>query len=375
MKPSIKLFTIRGIDVGIHYSWFFILILVTWTLADGFYPRSFPDWTEIEYWGTGLISAFALFGSVLLHELAHSFVAQSKGIPVSSITLMLIGGVSNITAPTKRASTEFQIAVVGPLTSAGLSIFFLAVLVLIGPQEFENSSPFQGMIFYLAYINLLLAAFNLVPGYPLDGGRILRSIVWAVTDDEGTAMRAAGWSGQIVGWMMIGIGVYMALGGETLGGLWIAFIGWILQGVANTGTLEYQLSQTLKDIRISEVMSEDAGNVHPDLTVTDLITGVFVRANRRYALVIDDGAMIGIITLSDVHRRDSHLWDYQTVRDVMTPAPIHTISAEEMVDDALKLLTEHDVNQLPVMRDGRIVGVLLRESVLRYFQILRDSKP
>ncbi|MDO8750071.1 MAG: site-2 protease family protein, partial [Dehalococcoidia bacterium] len=231
MRPSFRLGRIAGVEIGVHYTWLFAFALIAWSLAAGFFPISFPGWSPVAYWATGVAAALLLFVSVLLHELAHSFVAKAKGLPVRGITLFIFGGVSNIGGEAAKAKDEFVIAIVGPLTSLVLAGFFwLLYSVLMNTSRLWSGQgePLAATLFYLSLINLMLAAFNLLPGFPLDGGRVLRSILWGTTGSLAKATRIAASVGQAFGWLLIAWGVYQVLGGNYLGGLWIAFIGWFL---------------------------------------------------------------------------------------------------------------------------------------------------
>lgn len=375
VRASIRLGSIRGIEIGIHYSWFFIAILISWSLAEGFFPRFFENWSEVQYWTAGIVSALLLFASVLVHELAHSFVAQWKGIPVKSITLFLFGGVSNITGRADRASTEFLVAAVGPLTSAVLGVVFLLLWLVVGPDEVSDASPVQGVLLYLANINLLLAAFNLVPGFPLDGGRVLRSTVWGVTGDEQKATKVATWSGQVVGWLMIGYGLFLFLStGELLGGLWLAFIGWFLQGAASSSQMEYEMDKLLGNVEVRQIMEPNPETVTPDLDVNSLLHEHFIQKGKRAMPVMEDDRLIGIVTMTDTQRLGQEDLQRLRVRDIMTTGELATARASDPVDNALRQMVERDVNQVIVGTDGHVEGMLSRETIVRYFHMLRDRR-
>ena len=375
MTPSFRIARIAGIDIGVHYSWFFIFILVAWSVAEGFFPRFFPDWTEAQYWVTGVLASLLLFASVLVHELAHSLVAIRRGIEVNSITLFIIGGVSNLSGRSEKASTEFLVAIVGPVSSALIGLVCLALWAVLGPDELPDSRPAIGILLYLGNVNLLLAVFNLVPGFPLDGGRVLRSIVWGVTKSEKRATDVAAWSGQIIGWGMIIFGLFMFLDGELLGGLWLAFIGWFLLGAANSGRLEYEMSSLLGDVPVSQVMEPVADTVTPDTAVPELLWTHLVQRGKRAVPVLDGGQLAGIVSITDVHRAEK---DGQQpglkVGDIMTRPPLATIPPDATVEEALKVIVESDVNQLLVLRDTEIAGMISREGIMRYFQALRSQR-
>jgi Zn-dependent protease len=378
MKPSIHLIRVSGIDIGIHYSWIFIAVLITWSLGgdNGFFERFFPDWSATEYWVSAVIAMLLLFVALLAHELSHSFVSIARGIPVRDITLFLFGGVSNITESPKSARTEFLIAFVGPLSSAIIGGLCLLLYAFAGPDKVEDASPAQGILLYLGYINLLLAVFNLVPAFPLDGGRVLKAIVWSSSGSERTATVVSSWSGQMIGWGLIVYGLFMFLSGELLGGLWMAFIGWFLQGAASSGRMQFEMDRLMGGVKVSDVMEPDPETVAPNMPVRELALEVFVRRGRRAAPVTLDGRLVGIVTLTDVHRPGIAEMDNLQVSQVMTEPPLVTVPPDAMVNDVLKLMVEKDLNQVIVLREGRLAGMLSREGVVRYFDsAMRQDRP
>jgi Zn-dependent protease len=232
MKSSIRLGRAAGIDVGIHYTWLFAFALIAWSLAAGYFPSTAPALATTTYWLLGVAAALALFASVLIHEFSHSLVALARGLRVHSITLFIFGGVSNIAGEAERAIDEFLIAVVGPLSSFVLAGVFWAA----GRTAVLDGTPLGAFIGYLASVHLILGLFNLVPGFPLDGGRVLRSILWASTGSLRRATQIASYVGQGFGFLLIFWGVSRLLGGDVFGGIWTAFIGWFEQrrGVHST---------------------------------------------------------------------------------------------------------------------------------------------
>ena len=368
MKPSIHLIRIGGIDIGIHYSWIFIAGLITYSLADGFFPLYFETWSTAEYWIAAVISALLLFVALLAHELAHSFVSRARGIPVHDITLFLLGGVSNITENPKSAKTEFLIAIVGPLTSAIIGVFFIIVWLVIAPENLEDASVMQGIILYLGYINIILAIFNLVPGFPLDGGRVLKAVAWSITESERKATNIAAWSGQMVGWGLILLGLVTLLSGEPLSGLWLAFIGWFLQGAASSNKMQFEMDRLLGGVQVAAVMETDPDTVTPNMPVRELVQEVFVRRGRRAAPVMHDGELVGIVTLTDVHKPGIEQMGELVVSQVMTESPVTVTTPDAMVNEVLQVMVRSDLNQVPVVAGGQLAGMLSREGVVRYFE-------
>ena len=277
MKASFSLGRIAGIEIGVHYSWLLAFALVAGTLAAGFFPAVYPGWSTLAYWITGIVAALLLFISVLVHELSHSFVARGRGLPVQGITLFIFGGVSNLRGEAQRAWDEFAIAIVGPLTSAVLAGIFWGLTFLIADQ----SSPLAATLSYLAIINALLAAFNLLPGFPLDGGRVLRSVLWGGTGSLVKATNISAMVGRVLGWGLIGWGVFRILQGDLLGGLWTAFIGWFLSSIADASRKEVVAQEIFQEVRVRDLMEPEPEAVKPGVMVDEIVTECFLRRGKR----------------------------------------------------------------------------------------------
>ena len=277
MKASFSLGRIAGIEIGVHYSWLLAFALVAGTLAAGFFPAVYPGWSTPAYWITGIVAALLLFISVLVHELSHSFVARGRGLPVQGITLFIFGGVSNLRGEAQRAWDEFAIAIVGPLTSAVLAGIFWGLTFLIADQ----SSPLAATLSYLAIINALLAAFNLLPGFPLDGGRVLRSVLWGGTGSLVKATNISAMVGRVLGWGLIRWGVFRILQGDLLGGLWTAFIGWFLSSIADASRKEVVAQEIFQEVRVRDLMEPEPEAVKPGVMVDEIVTECFLRRGKR----------------------------------------------------------------------------------------------
>lgn len=358
---------IFGVEVGIHASWLLIFGLVTWSLAVGYFPSLAPDIGRTEALVLGVVAATLLFVSVLVHELAHSLVARARGLDARSITLFLFGGVSNLGGESKQPATEFVVAVVGPLTSlviAGLA--FLAAAVL-GPE----SRP--GLVAaYLATINLLLGLFNLLPGFPLDGGRLLRALVWNATGSLRRATEVAVRAGQLVAYGFLAWGVWRVLDGELLSGIWIAAIGWFLHGAASASLQQVVIDQRLRGVRVRDVVRPDPTFVLPGETVARLVDEVMLPGYRR-AVPVVDGRVVGIVTLSDVRAVPPERRASTTVAEVMGGRDgVRTIGLDDSLLDALEALGAGDYEQLPVLDEGRLVGLLTRGDIVRAIQIREE---
>ena len=368
MRASFRLGRIAGIEIGVHYTWLFAFILIAWTLSERFFPSYYPEWSKETYWITGILSALLLFASVLVHELAHSFVARSRGIEVQGITLFVFGGVSNLKREPEKARDELVIAIVGPLTSAVLAGAFWGLYTSIGNPD----SPLAAILGYLALINGLLAAFNLVPGFPLDGGRVLRSIVWGSTGNIVKATNVAAGVGQLFGWVLIGWGVYQILQDNLPNGLWVAFVGWFLNSAAVSSRKEVAMRELFRGTKVRAVMEKNPESVEPGTSVEEMVSQYFLRRGSRAMPICYGDRLLGIVTLRDVKRVPQERWANTSVAGIMTREPLHSIGPEEYVAEALRLMTEHNINQVLVTKEGKLVGLLNRAHVILYIQGVKE---
>jgi len=358
---SVKLTTIRGIDVGVHYSWFIIFFLITFSLT-GRFAAEHPRWTQAEHYAVGILTSLLFFSSILLHELAHSFVALAKGIPVRSITLFVFGGVAQIGREPDRPMTEFQIAIAGPIASALLAVGFGAVAHLAG-DEFERISALAG---WLSSINLMLALFNLVPGFPLDGGRIFRALLWRVTGNLATATRIAAGTGQTVGYAFMLVGIWTVFTVNWFNGLWLAFIGWFLLNAAQESVLQMSMRSALSGLTAEDIMARDCPTVSGQLSLADLVHEHILRTGQRCFLVSQNGRLEGLVTLHQVKAVPQDRWRDSFVEQAMTPMDrLHAVAPETAILDVLRVMEQQDVNQVPVTQGGRLLGMITRDHLLR----------
>ncbi|MCH7745008.1 MAG: site-2 protease family protein [Chloroflexi bacterium] len=366
LKPTIRLGRIAGIEIGIHYSWFAVLALVTWSLADQFFP-SIYHWSDITYWSAAFISALLLFVSVLIHELAHSLVAKARGFEVEGITLFLLGGVSKLEADAGGPKDEFVISAVGPAASLALSAIFWLTL-----QAFQDrTTPFSAIFAYLWLINLLLAIFNLLPAFPLDGGRILRSVLWGATHNFDKATTVAARGGQLFGFIFASFGIYQVLQDNFISGLWLGFIGWFLFTSASSSQQQTKTEAPVKQIFVKDVMDRHPGSVEPDLLMSEAVYEHFLRYGTKALLVCEGDQLTGILTLTDVKRVPQGQWNWVKVSHAMTRMPLWSVSPDDELSQALNVLAEHSLNQAPVLEGNRLVGMLSRAEII---QSLHSSK-
>jgi Zn-dependent protease/CBS domain-containing protein len=369
MSGSFRIGKIAGIEIDINWSWIVILVLLTVSLATGWFPQLFRGWSTATYWIVSLISALLLFVSVLLHELAHSLVARRSGLQVKNITLFIFGGVSNIEQEPKSPGVEFWMALVGPLTSLLIgAVCYLLLLPLRGTH-----SPLEAILFYLAVTNILLGLFNLIPAFPLDGGRVLRALVWKISGSLQTATRAASISGQVIAFLFILGGLWLIFGGDVLDGVWIGFIGWFLLSAAQSANTQGMLQSTLRGVTVAEVMDPTPPTVPATISLQEVVDEYFLPHGLRCALVLRDDRLAGMITLGDIRHVPREQWGSTPVERAMVPAErLHVVTPQQNLNDVLPLMAGRDVNQLPVVQNGVPVGVVSRDAVMRYLEVRRS---
>jgi Zn-dependent protease/CBS domain-containing protein len=386
-NSGFRLGKLFGIEVTVDWSWLFIFTLVTWNLAGLVFPSAHPEWSRGLNWTLALIASFLFFGSVLAHEFAHSLTAKWFGLPVRRITLFLFGGVANIEREPPSPKAEFLITVVGPLTSLVLGGFFTLLAVArinLAGLDFEQPTaamaqldPISTLLLWIGPINLLLAVFNMVPGLPLDGGRILRSIIWASTGSFQTATRWASFAGQLVAWTLIATGVAMILGVSVpifgtgfIGGLWLVFIGWFLNNAAIQSYRQVMISDLLEGVPVARLMRSDVVAVDPDLSVGQLVYDYVMGTDERGFPVMEADRLVGMVCLDDIRRVPRTEWETTMVRSIMTPADrVAVARPEESADEALSALARKDVRQMPVIENGRVVGILRRRDIMHWLQV------
>ena len=374
-RHNIPIGRILGIPIGLDYSWFVVLAVMTWTLGTGYYPAEFKNWPSFLYWLMGALTALLLFASVLLHELGHSVVALRFGIPVKSITLYMIGGVAQIGSEPPSATAEFLVAVAGPLVSLVLAAIFHLLQPLVSTVE-----PLAGLAKYLAYMNFALALLNMIPGYPLDGGRVFRAALWAGTGDLRRATRIAATAGRIFGFMFIMIGVLQMFGGNLVGGLWIAFIGWFLEMAATGQLAQTVLQDLLKGRSVAQAMSNRGATISADLTLQALVDEHILGdgQHERCFLVDQQGKTTGLMTLQRLKEVPRSRWAGTRVGEVMLALDRSVrVEASTGLWDALQKMDRSGVNQVPVTQGDRVVGMLKREDVISFLRTLQEleAKP
>jgi Zn-dependent protease len=369
MKSSIRLGRVFGIEVGLHYSWFLIALLIVMSLSAQFQAEH-SGWGPPVIWTTSLMTALLFFATLLAHELSHALVARSHGLTTRAITLFALGGVAQIEKEPEDPKTEFLVGIVGPFSSAVIGVISLGLAWVAG-WHFNNTpeTPIIAMLVWLGYINLMLAAFNMIPGFPLDGGRILRAIIWWSTKNGTRATQLAARTGQVVALGFIALGIFRFFAGAGFGGLWIAFIGWFLLQAAGSSYSTVTLTSNLKDVRVSDVMTHDCVAVDGNLNVQSFVEDHLLRSGRRCFVVEQNGEMIGLVTPHEIKHLEKARWPFTTLYDVMRPLDqVHTVTPSTPVMEALETMGRDDVNQLPVVSGNHLDGIVTRANVIQFLQ-------
>jgi Zn-dependent protease/CBS domain-containing protein len=356
---------IAGIEVRIDSSWAVIALLITYSM----YLRLsilYPELSGGGAVGLAVLSAVLFFGSVLVHELAHALVAQARGIRVQDITLFLFGGATRAKVDSRGPGDEFLIALVGPLTS-GLLAGLFGLVAGLGSDLLSRA--LAGTFGYLAWTNLLLAAFNLVPGFPLDGGRLLRSAIWKATGSLARATRIASVSGQGVGWLLVAAGVAWLLAGDLAGGIWFAFIGWFLVQAARSSYQELQLQQLLRGVEAEDVMAADLRRIPPELSLQEAVDDYFMRYDHGAFPVEEQGRTVGLLTLRGVRRVPRDQWPTHRVRDHMVPLSDQVVVAPDArMDGVVGKLQDGEAGRVLVVEDGEVVGIITPSDLTRWLR-------
>ncbi len=361
---SIRLGSLFGVPIGVNYSWFVILLLTVLSL-ETFLEVQHPFWTELQRWSTAAVASLLFFASVVAHEMSHSLVARRRGIPVRGITLFIFGGVSRLSMEASSPRAELVIALVGPLTSIALGLVFL-LLALVLPAD----TPAMEVAVVLAQVNLVLGVFNLLPGFPLDGGRVLRSLVWAMTSDFHRATSIATTLGRGLAFLMILGGVAFAFTYSFATGIWMALIGWFLEMAASSSARHLRLQDALQGFTARDMMGRGCPQVSPQITLQELVDNVIMVSGLRCFAVAENGPVEGIVTLSGVKDVPRHQWGVTVVRQVMVPVDrMKAVAPQESALRVLELMDEADVNQVPVIQDGQIMGLVSRDGVLHFLRL------
>jgi len=386
MKNGLRMGRLFGINIYLDWSWLLIFLLVAWSLATQF-ALMHPAWGPELAWSVAIAAALLFFASVLAHELAHAIVAQAQGIPVRNITLFLFGGVANIQQEPRSPRGEFLLAIVGPLTSLAIGGFCLLAVSLFAPLSadaalnpglaFASLDPLTTLLLWLGSANIVLGIFNLLPGFPLDGGRVLRAILWGVTGNFRTATRWAAGVGQVLAWLLIFSGIAMIFGVEIpffgtglIGGLWLAFIGWFMSSAARQSYQQVVVHDMLEGVPAARLMRANVPAVSPGTSTSDLVHHYVMGTDERAFPVLDGDRLVGLVTLEDIRKVAREDWDTTSAAEIMTPADqLAVVQPQDDASAALDKLTERNVHQVPVISNGHLVGLVRSSDIMRWLNL------
>ncbi len=389
MRPSggLGFGSIGGVEIRVDWSLLIIFALVCFSLATGVFPAWHPDWGAGLCWITAVGAAVLFFVSVLAHELSHAFVGRANGVVIRRITLFMFGGMAQMDAEPPSWRSELGMAIVGPVTSLMLGFAALGLVQLIsGPLHIDPEHPRQALaalgplatlLLWLGPVNVILGLFNLVPGFPLDGGRVLHAVMWGMTGDLRLATRWASRLGQAFAWLLMAAGIAMILGLQVplfgtgfLDGLWLALIGWFLNNAALMSYQQLLLRESLAEVPVRRLMQTQFVRVGPQLRLSTLVDQYVMGSGQRAFPVEADGRFLGMVSLRDLQKCARDAWESTTVGDVMTPtAKLTTVAPEQNAFEALALIGRRDLNQLPVVQDGQLLGLLRDADILKWLSL------
>jgi Zn-dependent protease len=370
MDGNITLGHVWGIPIRINPSLFLILGLLTWSLAGALLPMAYPEMTTTGRWLTALLTALLFAASILFHELAHAWVSLREGVAVHSVTLYIFGGIAQLEGKPKSPGAEFRVAAVGPASSLVLAALFWAINQAFGDRGYLGASSQ-----WLATINVLLAGFNLLPGYPLDGGRILESIVWQVSGKQETGVRVASTAGQIIAYGLIAIGVFRAFQGDVFGGLWTAFIGWILHNAATAERQAFLQRRQLAGIPVASVMGiVREPQIPAGLTLDQLVEQHILANGQGSFIVTAAGNPVGVLNLREVSQAPRAEWTSTTTGDVMIPfGELPRVSPRDELLKAVELMDANQLLLIPVFDNGALAGLLTRDEVIHHLRLRAEA--
>ncbi len=367
----VKLFTLLGFEVRIDISWLIVLVLATWALAEGLFPTLVEGLSKSTYWWMGITGAIGLFISVVLHELSHSLVARKYGIPMKGITLFIFGGVAEMHDEPANPKSELMMAVAGPVASIIIGLAFLSILVLGISGGWPE--PVVGVIQYIGGINLILAAFNLIPAFPLDGGRVLRAILWHFKKDLRSATNIAATIGSGFGMLLIFAGVIFFVRGEFLGGIWWVFLGLFLRNAVRMSKMKLELKMALGGEKVKRFMKKDPVTVTPSISLEELVEDYIYNYHYKMFPVVEDGRVKGCITTGEVREVPREEWKNKTVGDIMSGcSPDNSVPAHADAMDALKMMRSKDKSRILVMDGNELAGIITLKDMMDFISLKMD---
>lgn len=382
-KRRFTLFTIAGFKVRADFSWLILAALITWTLATGLFPGKVGNLSTVSYWIMGFIGAIGIFGSIIFHELCHSLAARRFGMPIEGITLWIFGGVAHMEENPPSPKAEFLMALAGPLSSFLLAGIFLGLHAVTGPggsgslftgsSSSQISSPVQGIIWYLGRINLILAVFNLLPAFPLDGGRMLRSAIWRGLRDIVRATRISSVIGSVFGFILIGGGIFSLFAGSFIGGVWWVLIGLFIHSASQTGYRQLLFVKALSGVPVKKFMKKEPVTVSEESTVARLVEDFVYQYYYKLYPVEEDGKLRGCVTTEEIKSVPREEWDTTQVSEIAHPcSDRNTVGPDADCSEALRLMQKSGNSRLLVAKDDRLVGIVTLKDLINFLSMKLD---
>ncbi len=365
---GVKIFELLGFEVRIDSSWIPIAVLITWSLATGLFPGMAENLSPETYWIMGIVGALGLFLSIIVHEFAHSLVARKSGIQMKGITLFIFGGVAEMGDEPPSPKSEFAMAIIGPITSILIGLLFLAIFRAGSAAGWPL--PFNGVTAFIGGINLTLAVFNLIPAFPLDGGRVLRATLWWIKGDQRWATRISSWIGSAFGILLMVLGALSIISGNFMAGIWRVLIGIFLHGAAQTSYRQLVIRQTFEGLPVRRFMSDNPITVSPFITVKDLVENYIYRYHFKMFPVVDNDRLLGCITTRQVKELPFEEWDRKKVADIaLHCSPDIAIEPDADAMKALSVMSRSGIQRLMVVQDGILMGVISLKDLLEFFSL------
>jgi Zn-dependent protease/predicted transcriptional regulator len=378
---GVRVGSLFGVEVGVDWSLAIIFVLILFSLGQRWFPSWHPDWSAAVTWGSAFAAAVLFFSSILLHELAHALVARRNGIPVNRITLFMFGGLAHMEKDPPSAGAEFKMAIIGPVVSIALGVACGLVARALAPELeptladdpaalFGSLGPAASVLTWLGSINIVLGLFNMIPGFPLDGGRVLRAGLWHFTGDRRKASLWASYAGRGFALLLIAYGVFVVFAGGTLGGFWYVLIGWFLYTAAEGSYGSVVIQDALQEVHVREVMRARPATVSGDATLSVLVQDYIMQSDERTFPVVHNDRLAGMVSLDDVRKVPRENWNSVSVADIMTPAEqLSTLRPEDNAADAFQEIASRGVRQIPVLQDGHFAGVIRREDLMKWVSL------
>lgn len=366
---AIKIGTIYDIPLYLDYSWFLIFALIAYTVGFGLMPVDYPGLPSLEYLAIGLLSAFLLFASIVVHELAHSIVAKKNGLKIGKITLYLLGGVSEMEEEPPTASLELKMSAAGPLTSIAIAV--VCLLGWIASVHLHAPVLIQGPVQYSYLVNALVAGFNLIPAFPMDGGRILRSLLWMRSNDMMKSTASASQIGRVIAYVIMFAGVFFLIFVDLFDGLWLILIGWFISSGASSEMNQLRMQRDLANLKADDIMTRTVDSVSPDMTLSELSSEFMQHKHNGFPVVDSSGEILGCITTQDLRHVQRNRWDTTFVRDVMTPKEkLVTVKESDSAQQVVTLMSRNQIGRVFVLNDsGRLAGIITRSDIIKTVKV------